>query len=214
MGISYVQLRQSVPAVDAFQTIQEALDEGVEGVEDEGRMRDLASLSMARTFYSASIQLDEETNAPKIDEKRLSAAVKYWNMVEPSSEYWLGALFEESWAYFMAGQYTRALGNIHTIEAPYFPNAFYPEAAILKAVIFFYNCDYEAATTMVGRLNSRFVPVKDELERIVKRYEGENQEQPFYEFLLQIQAGRGDVKESVRPIIETAMSDRQLLRNY
>ena len=34
----------------------------------------------------------------------------------------LDALFEESWAYFMAGQYPKALGNIHTIESPYFPS--------------------------------------------------------------------------------------------
>src|SRR5262249_14498009 len=45
-GISYVQLRKSVPAVQAFQQIVRAIDEGVEGVEDEARMRDLAFLSM------------------------------------------------------------------------------------------------------------------------------------------------------------------------
>ena len=56
------------------------------------------------------------------------AAVKYWNKVDVGSEYWLDGLFEESWAYFMAGDYAHALGNIHTIESPYFPNSYYPEA--------------------------------------------------------------------------------------
>ena len=69
MGISYVQLRKSVPAVRAFQRIVAAVDEGVEGVEDEDRMRDLANLSMARTFYSASIRLDQN-NSPAIDAGR------------------------------------------------------------------------------------------------------------------------------------------------
>ncbi len=46
-----------------------ALDEGVEGVEDEDRMRDLANLSMARTYYSASIKLDAETNAPTVNRR-------------------------------------------------------------------------------------------------------------------------------------------------
>ena len=45
----------------------------------------------------------------------------------------------------MAGDYPHALGNIHTIEAPYFPNSFYPEAEILKAVIYFANCNYDDA---------------------------------------------------------------------
>ena len=62
-GISHVQLTKSVPAVQAFQKVVTAIDEGVEGVEDEARMRDLAFLSMARTYYSASIKLDEN-NTP------------------------------------------------------------------------------------------------------------------------------------------------------
>ena len=71
--------------------------------------------------------------------------MKYWNKVDVASEYWLDALFEESWAYFMAGDYSHALGNIHTIEAPYFPNSYYPEADVLKAVIYFSNCQYDDA---------------------------------------------------------------------
>src|SRR5262245_54209298 len=155
-GISYVQLRKSVPAIKAFQRVEKAVDEGAEGVEDEARMRDLAYLSMARTYYSSSIKLDPESNAPTVNSEKLSAAVKYWNQVDEGSEYWLDALFEESWAYFMAGDYPRALGNIHTIEAPYFPGSFYPEAQILKAVIYFSNCNYEAATTVVARFNKRY----------------------------------------------------------
>ncbi|MGH7283103.1 MAG: tetratricopeptide repeat protein, partial [Polyangiaceae bacterium] len=117
-GISYVQLRKSVPAVQSFQRIVGAIDEGdVEGVEDEARMRDLAFLSMARTYYSASVRLDD-SGSPTIDSTKLSAAVKYWNKVDVASEYWLDGLFEESWAYFMAGDFPRAMGNIHTISAP------------------------------------------------------------------------------------------------
>jgi hypothetical protein len=212
-GISYVQLRKSAPAVKAFQRIVNALDEGVEGVEDEDRMRDLAQLSMARTFYSASITLDAETNAPNVNEQKLSAAVKYWNGVDEASEYWLDALFEESWAYFMAGQYPKALGNIHTIESPYFPASFYPEAEVLKAVIYFTNCNYEAASTTVARFNKRFTPLRDELKKVLNKYSGENQEEAFYKFLLEVREGKGNVDEKIRPIVEIALSDRQLLRN-
>ncbi len=41
-GISYVQLRKSVPAVESFQRIEKAIDEGAK-VEDEARLRDLAA---------------------------------------------------------------------------------------------------------------------------------------------------------------------------
>lgn len=212
-GVSYVQLRKAVPAVKAFQRIENALDEGVEGVDDEDRMRDLAYLSMARTYYSSSITLDAETNAPTVNSTKLSAAVKYWNLVDQTSEYWLDALFEESWAYFMAGDYPRSLGNIHTLGAPYFPNSFYPESEVLRAIIYFTNCNYDAATTVVARFNLRYTPIKDELERILKNYKGENREDAFFKFLLDVREGKGDIPASVRPIVEIALSDRQLLRN-
>ncbi len=211
-GISYVQARKSVPAIKSFQQIVKALDEGVEGVEDESRMRDLAFLSMARTYYSASIRLDEN-GVPKIDGQKLSAAVKYWNRVDVASEYWLDALFEQSWAYFMAGDYPHALGNIHTIESPYFPNAFYPEADILKAVISFTICQYEDATTIVARMRKKYDPIKKEFESILSRFKGEEAEQKFFEFLKDVRAGKATLSPAMKPIIENAFSDRQLLRN-
>lgn len=212
MGISYVQLRKSVPAVRAFQRIVEAVEEGVEGVEDEDRMRDLANLSMARTFYSASIRLDQN-NTPTIDEKKLSAAVKYWNLVDVASEHWLDALFEQSWAYFMAGDYPHSLGNIHTIKSPYFPNAFYPEADIVKAVIYFTTCQYDDATTIVARFQQQYEPIAKELEQILERYKGEGGDEKFYKFLLEVRDGTAKMSDGVRPIVENALSDRQLLRN-
>lgn len=211
-GISYVQLRKSVPAVESFQRVEKAIDEGAR-VPDAARMRDLANLSMARTYYSASIRLDPETNAPSVDAKMLSAAVKYWNEVNVTSEYWLDALFEESWAYFMAGDYPRALGNIHTIESPYFPHAFYPEADILKAIVYFSNCNYDAATIVVARFDQKYQPIREKLEAVLKRFKGPHQEEPFFKFLLAVRDGTADLDPKVKNIVENALSDRQLLRN-
>jgi hypothetical protein len=212
-GVTNVQMRQSKPAVEAFQRILGAIEEGDVEVEDEARMRDLAYLSMARTFYSASVTVDETTNAPTVDQTRLSAAVKYWNKVDVASEYWLDALFEESWAYFMAGDYSHALGNIHTIEAPYFPHAYYPEADVLKAVIYFANCQYDDALTIVAKFRGRYEPIRDELAKILDKFKGENQEDEFYKFLKDVRDDKAQLDPKVAPIVKTSLSDRQLLRN-
>lgn len=211
-GVSYIQLKKAVSAVKAFQRVEQAVDEGAD-VEDADRMRDLANLSMARTMYSASIQLDPETNVPEIRGDALSAAVKYWNKVDEDSEYWLDAHFEAAWAYYMAGQYTRALGNIHTLKSPYFPRAFYPEAEILKAIVYFFNCDYEKATTVVARFDVSTTPKKDKLEKVLKKYKGENQAEAFYKFLIQVREGEANIDEEIEPLVDSALSDRQLLRN-
>jgi hypothetical protein len=131
--------------------------------------------------------------------------------VDEGSEYWMDALFEESWAYFMAGDYPRALGNIHTIEAPYFPGSFYPEAQILKAVIYFSNCNYEAATTVVARFKKKYEPLRKELEKVLAHFKGDPKDS--YKFLLAVRDGTADLDPSIKGIVENAMSDRQVLRN-
>ena len=211
-GISNVQLRRSVPAVQSFQKIVGAIDEGVEGVDDEDRMRDLAFLSMARTYYSASVKLDEN-NAPTIDSSKLSAAVKYWNKVDINSEYWLDALFEESWAYFMAGDYAHALGNVHTIQSPYFPDSYYPESEIVKAVIYFANCQYDDAEVVVAQFQTKYQPIYDDLNKVLKKFEGDDKDEPFYKFLKQVRDDQADLPPRIKIVVKNALSDRQLLRH-
>jgi hypothetical protein len=219
IAVTNVKQRQSKPAVEAFQRVLGAIEEGSTGVEDEARMRDLAFLNMARTFYSSSIKLDEQTNAPTVDPIRLSAAVKYWNKVDQASEYWLDALLEESWAYLMAGDYSHALGNIHTIESPYFPNSYYSEGEVIKAFIYFVNCQYDDASILVSQLRAKYEPIRDELQRILGQFP-EGQDEAFFKFLKAVRSGNmSSVPASQRPkpfvvpVIQNALSDRELLRH-
>jgi hypothetical protein len=113
----------------------------------------------------------------------------------------------------MAGDYPHALGNIHTIQSPYFPNSFYPEAEILKAVIYFSNCNYDAATITVARFDKKYIPLRDDMEKVLARFKGANQEEPFYRFLTEVREGKANLNPRIKPLVENALSDRQLLRN-
>ncbi len=213
-GISYVQLRQSAPAVKSFKRVVQAIDDGAEGegTEDAARLRDLAFLSMARTYYSASISTDPQ-GTPRINAEKLSLAVNNWNRVDVASEYWLDGLFEESWAYFMAGDYPHALGNIHTIQAPYFPNSFYPEADILRAQIYFATCQYDAATSIVARFQKKYEPIQRELSAALSRFGREGQEEQAFQFFRDLKDGRASVSPRVKPVLDNALSDRTLLKH-
>jgi TolA-binding protein len=194
-GISHVRAHRAQPAVDAFREIQRALDEGVEGVEDPSRMVDLSWLELARIYYST---------------QHYDSAVEAWNRVGVDSEYWLDALFEESWAYFLQQDYARALGNIHTLNSPYFSNAFYPESLVLKSVIFFSNCQYDDAETVIATFNERYGDVRPELQRYLQQYQDN---QSFFRFLKDVREGHANLPNRIRPIVETALGDRTLLRN-
>ena len=210
-GISNVQQRNSVPAVESFKNVVAAAESG-EVEEDGERMHDLANLSIARTLYSSSIKVDD-TGTPQVLEAPLSMAVRYWNKVDVGSEYWLDALFEESWAYFMAGDYAHALGNVHSINAAYFPKAYYPEGEILKAVVYFSNCQYEDSATIVAKFQSKYQPIYDELNGVLKRFKDGGKEEEFYKFLQDVRVGKADLSPRIRSVVEAALSDRQLLRH-
>ncbi len=79
------------------------------------RTRIIANLSLARTFYSTG---------------QFELATKYFDRVSQDAYDWANSLFESSWANFMLKDkgYSKALGNIHTIQAPFFESYIKPES--------------------------------------------------------------------------------------
>jgi len=209
-GMSSVQLRKSVPAVQFFEKVVAALDGGAEA-EDAGRMRDLANLSLARTYYSAAITLDAPTRTIKSKPQMLSAAVKYWNRVDPAGELWRDSVFEASWGYFMAGNFAHALANIHIAEAPFGSATAYPEAALLKAQIYLTHCHYEEASAIVARLQQTYEPVANDLGSILARFKGDDGGTGLYDFLVAVRNVKAALPATVTAIVRDALSDRRLL---
>lgn len=209
-GISHVRLRRAAPAVESFRAIVDGIDSGVQGVEDTARMRNLAWISLARVYYTAANRTDAETGERAIDGRLLGNAVEAWNRVGQDSEYWLDALFEESWAFFLADEYARSMGNIHTLYSPYFDDAYYPEALVLKAVVFFSACQVENASAMVSQFHERYDPVAQELNATLEEFQDN---QAFFEFLQRVRSGEAALSPRIRGIVATALSDRTLLRN-
>lgn len=212
-GITHVRMRRSQPAVNAFRAIIDSIDEGeAQGVSDEERMLNLARISLARVYYTAAVNEDAATGQLSVDSNLLGNAALMWQAVDQSSEYWLDALFEESWAYFLADKYSRSLGNIHSLYSPYFNDAYYPEALVLKATTFFVNCQLANAAATVVKFHERYDPISAEMNSVLKQFEDDNTK--FFAFLKDIRAGKEvGLSPRLRGIVTTALSDRTLLRN-
>ena len=203
-GIAFIRMRQARPAIASFRSILDVVDSGDAKGVDEDRMTNLAWISLARVYYTAANQGED------IDGTLLGQSVESWNKVAQASEYWLDALFESSWAFFLADEYSRSLGNVHTLFSPYFENSFYPEALVLKAVTFFVNCQVDNADATVAQFHDRYDPVKAELDAVLAKHQ-DNAD--FFEFLKQVQAGQTELSPRVRPIMATTLSDRTVLQH-
>ena len=216
-GIANVQMRHPVDAVRSFANIVQPVDASNadrpdDDRPDDDRLRDLASLSIARTYYSASVRLDAR-GATDMNKSGVQVALKHWNAVDPTSEYWLEAFFEQSWAYFMMGDHARALGNVHTLTATNLLTGYNPEVDILKSTIYVANCQYDDATTLAARFQTTYQPVASELTRTLAAIEGADQDEGLYELAKDVRAGGLKLPALIRPVVTQALGDRQFLRH-
>ena len=195
IGITYVRERTAEPAANAFQKIVDMYKDELFLSDEEERFLNLAYLSMARIYYTT---------------KHYASAMEAWAQIPLASEYWLDSVFEKSWAYYMVEDFPRALGNIHTINSPFFENQYYPESVVLKAVIYFTLCQYDYAQQTVERFVNEYQPVFDSLTEYLNRY---IDNYSFYQFLQQLKDGTADVDPKIAGIINGALSDRTLVRN-
>lgn len=122
------------------------------GVVKNERLRELAFFSLARIHYQF---------------EQFRYAIFYYDRVSRDSEAWLESLFESSWAHFRLGEYQKALGNLVTLQSPFFQDEYYPEAAILKAITFYENCRYPEARAFLGEFEQSYGGVLAELKRLI-----------------------------------------------
>jgi tetratricopeptide (TPR) repeat protein len=197
-GVTYVRKYQGKPAVDAFKEILVIGEERPQQyrIDDIENYRELAQLQMARVFYST---------------QQFDTAIKYFEKLDQNSLDWTLSLFEASWAYFMKTINSKALGNIHTLNAPYFEDQFFPESVLLKAVIYFRYCLYDQAEEAVADFNEKYGPLTKNLNDLVAKYD-DNAE--FYEYVKKVKAGQAGLDPVTQRLVMSVLNDKTLLKTF
>ncbi len=197
-GVTYVRKYEGKPAVEAFKDIliigQEKPDYYTK--DDIERFEELANLQLARVFYST---------------QQYDTSIKYYEKLDQKSPDWLDSLFEASWAYFMKTNNSKALGNIHTLNAPYFEGQFFPESMLLKAVIYYKYCLYDRALESVAEYNAKFKPLRGNLKDMLAKYD-DNAE--FFEYIKKIIAGKGGLDGETERLVLSVLGDKTLKKTF
>ena len=193
-GISYVRMDQPKPAVEAFKDLLRTTVEADELTEDLRYFNQLAILSMARVFFSTG---------------QFTAAVKYYDRLPLDSVLWLDALFEASWTFFRLNNHEKALGNLHTLNSPFFSDEYVPEAGILEAVTFFANCNYGKARDAINSFRVTYEPLREEIKGYVDSFADPTE---FYQFLSRLQDSGSAISPRVSQILNAAFQDKALKR--
>jgi tetratricopeptide (TPR) repeat protein len=193
-GISHVRLDAPKPAVEAFKGLLRATVESGDVTEDLRYFNQLAILSMARVFYSTG---------------QFGKAVKYYDRIPLDSTLWLDALFEASWTFFRMNNHEKALGNLHTLNSPFFADEYVPEGPVLKAVIFYSNCNYDKARDTINEFRLTYEPLRDEIKQYIDQFSDPTE---LYQFLGRLQDEGAAMSPRVSQILNAAFQDKALKR--
>mgnify|MGYP001602021164 CR=1 FL=1 len=157
-GLAYFRENRAETALEAMKEVVRMTrrapgDDGGEA-KNLKALRELAFMQLARTHYGA---------------RQNRNAIFYFQKIERGGPQWLESLFESSWASYRIGQYEQALGHLITLSSPFFRDEYFPEALILKAVIYYENCRYREALSIIEDFQNIYGPVQEELELLVKK---------------------------------------------
>jgi tetratricopeptide (TPR) repeat protein len=195
LGIVHVANYDAKKAVASFKNVLRVLETKKredELEEREEKLYELTQLAMARVFYSTG---------------SYDTSLKYYAKIPRKSNNWLNVLFETSWAYFQIDRYNKALGNLLTLNSPFFRDAYFPEGPILAGVIYFYNCKYKRVRDVLEDFKEEYEPL---IGTITELREQKQDPLMMLQFFQDIQKGEVDLDDRLRRIVAAAREDRQL----
>jgi tetratricopeptide (TPR) repeat protein len=186
--VAYAQ-GQGQPAVESFKDVVR-LTNPRRGRAPDRRLRELAFLQLARIHY---------------EHKQNRYAIFYYDKMPWGGESWLEGLWEASYAHYRIGDYEKALGNLLTLQSPYFRDQWFPESWILKAIIYYENCRYPEARAILEEFHRNHEGVFAELERITARKTAPG---AFFDVLAEAERKGGEGAPLTRRLMTVARTDR------
>lgn len=152
-GNALAQAKQFKAAIEVFKSLSENTD-----ASDEGRLRNLAILGLARTYHEI---------------EDYAAAVYNYNRIGVLDPEFPEATFEKGWSFFLFDMVNGALGSTLTFKAPQFAHEFFPEIFIVRAASFYRLCYYDRAIDELRELKLRYEPVRVEVKNILNEIKNE-----------------------------------------
>jgi tetratricopeptide (TPR) repeat protein len=158
-GIIAYQREKYQSAVKAFKEVYDSEFPASDQREakEYARLRTLSLMNIARIYY----ELEKFDNADA-----------YYAMVDRNSTDWTQSLFERAWANFMLTRLNKTLGLVLTPRAPHF-QAFehMPDNDVLRALTFFYLCEFNEANRILVQFERQVQPMRDELKSFLAEYD-------------------------------------------
>jgi tetratricopeptide (TPR) repeat protein len=147
--VAYAQGNDAA-ATDAFKEVIRLTNPKKARTTDQ-ELRELAFLQLARIHYQ---------------NRQNRYAIFYYGKMPWGGRRWLEGLWEASYAHYRIGDFEKTLGNLLTLQSPYFKDEYFPESYVLKAIVYYENCRYPEARQTLEQFSTLYDPVYAELGKL------------------------------------------------
>jgi len=145
-----VLLSQQGRHADAQGALQSALQAGQTQDRSE-RWMETVRMNIARAMYGAG-------------EYEL-AELKY-SEISRNSNWWPQAAFEGAWSEFRAAQFNKSIASLHSLDAPWFDDWYFPEADMLRAQALYMLCLYGEVGKRIDQFNEHYTPILEQFNQL------------------------------------------------
>jgi tetratricopeptide (TPR) repeat protein len=236
LGVAHTRNFAGEPAVDAFKNVlrraielREADEKKKKAAKKKKKKKSAKASSRRRSKVKTETELSFADEMRQYEHMaafglanifymvgKFEVAIKYLDKIPVDSPYFLRAIHMAGWAEFRrveiddanANQYyQRALGYVHTLNAPFFDEYLYPDGIKIKAVTYYFNCRYDSAKRAVDEFNRRYPKAMEDLQAIL---DGAPEDFKLYEMTRKILSDDSGLDPFVEQVARIALSDKSL----
>jgi len=91
-------------------------------------------------------------------EKKYKESSKYFQDISKGHPLWIQALTEQGWAQLMGQDNEGAIGNMHSIQSPFFNSVYKPESFVVRTIGYLNLCQYPDAYRSLSPLEREYRP--------------------------------------------------------
>ena len=117
------------------------------------RVRNASLLALGRLMYGVA---------------NYDASSHYYGEIPRGSQFWFQSMYENAWSYYKQENYGRALGELHSITAPYFARHHMPEAYVIQGTAYFVACQWDRVRRSVDMFKTTYFPMLEGFSRYMK----------------------------------------------
>lgn len=150
-------------------------------LDEDKKLYRLATLGLARTYFSQG---------------DFAKSVENYEKVPRFSDDWYDAMFESGWAYFQNAQFGQALGQVHSIQSPYFDGRYRAESFVLKATVYFQMCHFDRVRHTLDVFFGLYEKMSEDLNLFLQK------DKKDAELVELIDKGSADFPEEIRLLIQ------------